>query len=255
MKTQSIARLGASLTLTTLTALAAIGFAQDAATKGSDAESDRYTAKEPSRDGTGKVYFGREIAHVMGHRALGWLERPEREREELPDEVVKNMELKPTDRVADIGAGSGYFSFRMAAKVPEGKVYAVDIQPEMLDYIRDKKTETGVTNIETVQGEIHDTKLPEGRIDAALMVDAYHEFSHPWEMMRSIVKGLRPGGRVILLEYRGEDPTVAIKPLHKMTVKQVTKEMAAVGLKLKEIRDFLPSQHFFVFEKPAEEKP
>ncbi|MCB1231886.1 MAG: class I SAM-dependent methyltransferase [Verrucomicrobiae bacterium] len=214
--------------------------------------SSRYTQKDPSRDGTGKVYLGREMAQVVGHGAVRWLERPEREREELPGKVIENMELKPTDVVADIGAGSGYFTFRMAPKVPEGKVLAVDIQQEMLDFIEGRKKETGHENVETILGKVDDTRLPEGQVDAVLMVDAYHEFSHPWEMMTSIVKGLKVGGRVILLEYRGEDPTVPIKPLHKMTERQAVKEMKAVGLEHVETREFLPSQHFMIFRKPAQ---
>ena len=209
-----------------------------------------YSQKIASRDGTGKVYMGREMAQVVGHGAVRWLERPEREREETPAEVIKNMELKPTDVVADIGAGSGYFTFRIAPVVPDGKALAVDIQQEMLDFIENRKKELKHGNVETILGQIDDTKLPEGQVDAVLMVDAYHEFSHPREMMESIVRGLKVGGRVILLEYRGEDPTVAIKPLHKMTERQAVREMEAVGLKHLETRDFLPSQHFMIFQKP-----
>lgn len=209
-----------------------------------------YSQKKPSRDGTGKVYMGRELAQVVGHGALRWLERPERETEEAPDAVIRNMDLKPDDTVADIGAGSGYFTFRIAPKVPDGKVLAVDIQQPMLDFIEKRKAETGLANVETILGRPHDTRLPAGSVDAVLVVDAYHEFSHPREMMTSVVNGLKPGGRVILLEYRGEDPTVAIKPLHKMTRKQVIREMRAVGLEHIETRDFLPSQHFMIFRKP-----
>ncbi len=221
--------------------------AQEAAAP--DEANPRYTRKVPSRDGTGKVYLGREMAQVVGHGAVRWLERPEREREELPKAVIENMELKTTDTVADIGAGSGYFTFRMAPVVTGGKVIAVDIQQEMLDFIEGRKEETGHQNVVTLLGEVDDTRLPKGEVDAVLMVDAYHEFSHPWEMMTSIVKGLKPGGRVILIEYRGEDPTVAIKPLHKMTQRQAIREMAAVGLEHVETRDFLPSQHFMIFRK------
>lgn len=231
--------------------LSASAFGQENPTEIAKEKSPpHYSTKKPSRDGTGKIYMGREMAQVVGHQAVRWLERPEREREELPKEVIKNMELKPADVVADIGAGSGYFSFRMAKEVPEGKVLSVDIQKEMLSFIENRKKDNGLTNVETVLGTIEDTKLPEGKVDAVLMVDAYHEFSHPREMMQSIVKGLKSGGRVILLEYRGEDPSVPIKPLHKMTQKQSIREMEAVGLKHKETRDFLPRQHFMVFVKP-----
>ena len=208
-----------------------------------------YTAKTPGPGGTGKVYMGREISQVVGHQAITWLERPERVGEELPDEVVRNMEVKPTDVVADIGAGSGYFSLRLAKLVPQGKVYAVDIQDEMLTFIQVRAAAQNLTNVISHKGEIFDTKLPENSIDVALMVDAYHEFSHPLEMMQSIAKALKPGGRLIQLEYRGEDPKVQIKALHKMTQWQVKREMAAVGLTWKETRDFLPIQHYFVFVK------
>lgn len=206
----------------------------------------------PTRDGTGKVYLGREIAHVMGHQAIDWLERRGREREERTDLVVHAMDLRETDVVADIGAGSGYFTFRLAPRVPRGRVIAVDIQQEMLDFIVEKNQQEHAGNIQTLLGTIEDTRLAAGSVDVVLMVDAYHEFSHPWEMMRSIVRGLKPGGRVILLEYRGEDDTVPIKPLHKMTVAQVRKEMEAAGLEWVETKDFLPWQHFLVFRKPSE---
>jgi SAM-dependent methyltransferase len=217
-------------------------------------EIPRYTAKEATRDGTGKVYMGREISQVVGVHAIGWLERRDREGEEKPSLVTDQMGLKPTDVIADIGAGSGYFSFLLAPLVPEGKVIAVDVQQEMLDFVEGQKKLRQIANVETLLGTIEDTKLPEESVDLVLMVDAYHEFSHPWEMMTSIVKGLAPGGRVVLLEYRGEDPTVPIKPLHKMTVQQIRREMEAVGLEFVEVRDFLPLQHFIVFTKPDKAK-
>ncbi len=209
-----------------------------------------YTQKKPSQDGTGKVYMGRETSHVVSYHAIQWLERRTRTDEEDPDAVVEGMDLKPDEVVADIGAGSGYFSFRIAKKVPQGKVIAVDINEKMLEFIDIKRGKLKLNNVEGVLGTIEDTKLPEGQVDAVLMVDAYHEFSHPYEMMQSIVKGLKPGGRVVLLEYRGEDPSVPIKPLHKMTQKQAIREMEAVGLKHQETKDFLPRQHFMVFVKP-----
>ncbi len=202
-------------------------------------------------DGIGKFYLGREIAHVMGHEGAAWLERPDREETELPQQVVEQMKLKPTDVVADIGAGTGYFTFRMSRVVPQGKVYAVDIQPEMLSIIEERKKTGQIVNVVGVLGTEMDTKLPVGVVDVALLVDAYHEFSYPREMMESIWKSLKPGGRVVEIEYRGEDPKVPIKPLHKMTVAQARKEMAAVGLVWKETKEFLPQQHFIVFEKPA----
>ena len=202
-------------------------------------------------DGIGKYYMNREIAKVMGHQAMMWLERSSRETEEKPDLTVERLDLKPDDVVADIGAGTGYFSFRMADLVPEGKVYAVDIQPEMLEAIAFLQEENNVTNIETVLGEEDQPNLPPESIDLALMVDAYHEFAYPREMMEGIVEALKPGGRVVLLEYRKENPMIMIKPLHKMTQKQVKKELKAVGLKWQETKEFLPQQHFLVFSKPV----
>lgn len=202
-------------------------------------------------DGIGKFYMGREIAHVMGHQGADWLERPDREQTELPDEVVKQMSLKPTDVVADIGAGTGYFTFRIAPLVKQGKVLAVDIQPEMLIFIEGRKKQFKADNVEMILSTETDTKLPAASVDVVLFVDAYHEFSYPREMMESIVRGLKPGGRIVQLEYRGEDPEVPIKRLHKMTVAQAKKEMVAVGLVWKETKEFLPQQHFLVFEKTS----
>jgi SAM-dependent methyltransferase len=210
-----------------------------------------YSRKTPSRDGTGKVYMGREISQVVSQHAIGWLERRDREGEEKPSLVMDHLELPKDGVVADIGAGSGYFSFLIAPLVPEGKVIAVDIQQEMLDFVEGKKKLKKVSNVETHLGTIEDTKLTEDTVDLAILVDAYHEFSHPREMAVSILKGLKPGGRLVLLEYRGEDPSVPIKPLHKMTVKQVRSEMEAIGFEFSEVRDFLPIQHFLVFRKPT----
>ena len=207
-------------------------------------------APERRTTGIGKFYMGREISFVMGHRAAGWLNRPERIREEMPDDVVENMKLEPNHVVADIGAGSGYFSFRIASIVPNGNVLAVDIQPEMLQLIEDQKSERDVSNIESVLGTVSDPNLEPNSIDAAIMVDAYHEFSHPFEMINGIYNALRPGGRIFLLEYRGEDASVPIRPLHKMTQEQVRKEMSVFGLEWTETLDFLPWQHMMVFTKP-----
>lgn len=204
-----------------------------------------------SPDGIGKFYLGREIAKVMGHQEMLWLERPSREIQEKPSKVIEALTLKPTDIVADLGAGTGYFSFRMANLVPQGKVYAVDIQPEMLDAINFLKTENKVFNIEPVLGNITNPNLPENSIDLILMVDAYHEFEYPREMMDELVKSLNSGGRVVLVEYRRENPLISIKTLHKMTENQVKKEMNAVGLSWKETKESLPQQHILIFEKPV----
>ena len=202
-------------------------------------------------DGIGKYYMGREIAQVMGHQAMGWLERKSRVTEEKPELTVQNLNLEPDSVVADIGAGSGYFSARIAQQVPEGKVYAVDIQPEMLEAIALLQENKQIDNIERILGSEDSPKLPPESIDLAFMVDAYHEFAYPREMMTGIVKALKPGGRVVLLEYRQENPMIMIKPLHKMTQKQVKKELKAVGLRWQSTKEFLPEQHFLVFSKPV----
>ncbi len=209
------------------------------------------TRADHDPDGIGKFYMGREIAHVMGYQGAEWLERPERVEEERPDQVVEQMKLKSTDVVADVGAGTGYFSFRISRVVSKGKVFAVDLQPEMLAIIERRKKQLNVENVVPLRSVETDAKLEANSVDVALMVDVYHEFSFPREMMLSVVKALRPGGRVVQIEYRGEDPNIPIKRLHKMTVAQARKEMAAVGLVWKETKSFLPQQHFIVHEKPA----
>ena len=214
-----------------------------------ESAGERYTYGTPSRDGIGKFYLGREISQVMGHRGAAWLERQSRVIDEAPNAAVQAMQLVPDAVVADIGAGTGYFSFRLAAQVPQGRVYAVDVQPEMLDIIRKRIERRSVDNVAAVTGKVDDPMLPAEAIDAVLLVDAYHEFAYPYEMMRGIVRALRPGGRVFLIEYRGEDASIPIKRLHKMTQQQAIREMQAVGLEWVETRDFLPTQHFMVFEK------
>jgi len=216
----------------------------------SQAQQDSiYQYRPASRDGIGKVYLGREIAQVMGHLGAGWLERPQREQEERTDRLLDVLDLRPTDVVADIGAGTGYFSFRLARLVPQGKVLAVDIQQEMIDYLEANKRRNKAPNVQAILGTISDPKLPANSVDLALMVDAYHEFSHPREMMEQIRKALRPGGRVVLVEYRADDPQVMIKELHKMSVAQASREMKAVGLRLEKTLTVLPQQHILVFRK------
>jgi ubiquinone/menaquinone biosynthesis C-methylase UbiE len=198
-------------------------------------------------DGIGRFYMGREIAQVMGHQGAGWLERRSRESEEQPQKVITALELKPTDTVADIGAGTGFFSFRIAPRVQ--KVFAVDVQPEMiqiLEYLKDKKQ---IQNVEPVLGTVKTPNLPNNSVDVALMVDAYHEFEYPREMMSAIADALKPGGKAVLVEYRGENPLVLIKGLHKMTQAQVKREMAAIGLTYRETRNSLPQQHVMIFQK------
>ncbi|HEY1121375.1 MAG TPA: class I SAM-dependent methyltransferase [Haloferula sp.] len=209
-----------------------------------------YTTGTASPDGIGKFFHGREIAKVMGHPAIGWLERTEREKEEAPSKAIAAIELAPDAVIADIGAGSGYYSFRISPKVPRGKVVAIDIQPEMLDFLRKKSAELKITNVEPHLGEIDDLKLPANSLDAALMVDSYHEFSHPREMLASLHSALKPGGRIFLLEFRGEDPNVPIKPLHKMTEAQARTEFEGSGFRFAGNLKPLPWQHLLVFERP-----
>ena len=186
----------------------------------------------------------------MGHLGAGWLERPDREREERTDLLLRLLALQPGDVVADIGAGTGYFALPMAAMVgTEGRVLAVDIQPEMLAIIERRARAAGTANVEPVLATEQDPRLPSGAVDVVLLVDAYHEFSHPREVMERVVESLSPRGRVVLVEYRGEDPRVPIKPLHKMTVAQAEREMAAVGLALTDLHDDLPLQHVMVFQR------
>lgn len=208
-----------------------------------------YSYTKENRDGIGKWYMGREISHVMGHLGASWLERPERELEERTDLLIENLGLKPTDVVVDLGAGTGYFSFKMAQLVPQGKVIAADIQQEMLDMVTARKEELNISNVETLLCTEKDPKLDPNSIDAVLIVDVYHEIEYPREVMKKIVEALRPDGRLILVEYRAEDPMVPIKRLHKMSLAQAEKEMKAVGLKLKENKNMLPRQHLMIFVK------
>lgn len=200
-------------------------------------------------DGIGKFYLGREIAKVMGHEGAGWLERSGRETSEQPQKAIAALHIKPTDIIADIGAGTGYFAFRISPLVPQGKVLAVDVQPEMLSLIEFVKKQENIQNVETILGTLDNPHLPPNTVDLALMVDAYHEFEYPQEMMQGIIQGLKPGGRVVLLEYRKENPFILIKDLHKMSEQQVKKEMEAVGLTWQETQSLLPQQHLMIFRK------
>jgi SAM-dependent methyltransferase len=201
-------------------------------------------------DGIGKFYMGREIAQVMGHQGAGWLERPEREKEEQPSKLLPALKLKHGDAVADIGAGSGYYTFRLAKEVgPKGKVFAVDIQKEMLAIIRQRMKAERLTNVVPILGTEKDPKLPESSVDLILLVDVYHEFAYPFEMVEAMVKTLKPKGRIVFVEFRKEDPNVPIKLVHKMYQKQVLKEMEPHPLRHVQTLDTLPWQHIIVFEK------
>lgn len=216
---------------------------------GAQDPQDHYIYKKDDPNGIGKWYLGREIAHVMGFQGIGWLERPEREKEENTSVLLKNMAIKPGDAIADIGAGSGYHVFKMAPMANRGTVYAVDIQDEMLAELRKNKSERGVENVVVVKGSEKSVNLPENSVDKVLMVDVYHEFAYPVEMITSIKKALKAGGKIFLIEYRGEDKNVPIKKVHKMTEKQAVKEMLEAGLKLEQNIVNLPWQHCMVFVK------
>ncbi|MEM8603625.1 MAG: class I SAM-dependent methyltransferase [Cyanobacteria bacterium P01_H01_bin.121] len=218
----------------------------------SAAEPDDYqTRRFHDPDGTGRFYLGREIAKVVGHRAALWLERPSRLAEEQPEQLIEQLSLQPDNVVADLGAGTGYLSLRLAKQVPEGRVLAVDLQPEMLDLLDFLRAEQQLENVQPILASVADPQLPTDQVDLVLMVDAYHEFAYPREVMLAVVKALKPGGRVVLAEYRGENWFSSIKRLHKMTAQQVKREMAAVGLTWLRTAESLPRQHLFFFEKPG----
>ena len=239
-----------ALTITLMFAAGQIMAADPAHNAPEDDTPGHYAMGKSSRDGIGKFYMGREIAHVMGHLGAGWLERPERVREERTELLLKLLALQPGETVADIGAGTGYFALPMAQIVgKQGRVFAVDIQPEMLAIIESRIRQEGQSNVTPLLATPSDPRLPTAAVDAILLVDAYHEFSHPREVMSGILDSLSERGRVFLVEYRGEDGAVPIKPLHKMTDKQATREMAAVGLVLERVHDDLPWQHVMVFRR------
>lgn len=201
-------------------------------------------------NGTGKFYMGREIAQVMGPGGIEWLDRPQREEEEHPTEVLDSLNLRPGEVVADLGAGSGYFTFRIAPRVGgTGKVLAVEIQEAMLNTLRTRAAAMKATNVEVVQGSETDPHLPANGVDLVLFVDVYHELAYPFEVMTKVREALKPGGRVVFVEYRKEDAAVRIKEVHKMSVKQLQKEMNAVGLVLVGTVETLPLQHIVIFEK------
>lgn len=208
-----------------------------------------YTYKQATPDGTGKFYLGREIAQVMGFEGAAWLERDTREQEENTKLAISKMPVKATDAVADIGAGTGYYTFPIAVKIPQGEVYAVEIQQSALDYLKLRSKELGLNNVVVVKSTATLPNLPNNSIDLAFMVDVYHELAYPQEMLLAIKQALKPGGKLLLIEYRGEDPTVEIKPLHKMTVKQVSKELKANGFHLLANESFLPIQHYLIYQK------
>ena len=225
--------------------------------KGSDKSSSkrpRYSFRKiHDPNGIGKFYMGREIAHVMGFAGAAWLERSSREREEKLSLLVKSLKLKPGMVVADIGAGSGVISMLMAEQIGgEGSILAVDVQQKMLDRLVQRARQRGLTNIKPIKGTSKSPNLKPGSVDLVILVDVYHEFDFPFEMLQQISAALKPGGRVAFVEYRKEDPTVPIKLVHKMSEAQVKKvaSLPELGLRWKETIGILPRQHIVVFERP-----
>jgi SAM-dependent methyltransferase len=208
-----------------------------------------YREGRASPDGIGKFYHGREIAAVMGFAGTPWLERPSRANEERPDLLVEELHLQPGMTVADIGAGSGYLSRRMAPIVGPGRVFAVDVQPQMVALLMELSQKSEFKNLVPIQADEDNVKLPSASIDLAVLVDVYHELAYPYEVMRSLTRALKPGGRVVLVEYRGEDPGVPIKRLHKMRVAQIRREMSVLALTWERTSERLPMQHIVVFRK------
>ncbi len=205
------------------------------------------TDGQKSRDGIGKYFMGREIAQVMGHQGAAWLERPERQAEEDTASVLRALEMKKEWVVADIGCGTGYYSYRMAPSVKE--VLGVEIQQEMLDLLMAAGKKNGITNVKPVLGTISDPKLPAGGVDLVLLVDVYHEFDHPVEMLTAIRQSLSATGRVALVEYKAEDPRIPIKPIHKLSEAQARKEFEAIGFTWDRTVSTLPWQHLIFFKR------
>lgn len=219
-----------------------------------NAATPLYREGAGSPDGIGKFYQGREIAAVMGFEGAPWLERSTRASEERPDLLVEELHLQPGMTVADIGAGSGYLSRLVAPLVQPGRVFAVDIQPQMIALLTELSHRRGLDNIVPIQSQADDVRLPPASVDLAVLVDVYHELSYPYEVMRSLVRALKPGGRVVLVEYRGEDPAVPIKKLHKMSQAQVRLEMSVLPVVWERTSERLPMQHIIVFRKSATSK-
>jgi precorrin-6B methylase 2 len=214
----------------------------------SGARYETRAAHDP--DGIGKFYLGREIAHVMGAGGIAWLEREERETEERPQAVIDALDIEPGQTIADLGAGSGYYSFRIAPIVgPNGKVLAIDVQPAMLSAIHTRAQRERVENLETALARADDPHLAPASVDLLFMVDVYHELEYPYEVMTRVREALKPGGRVALIEYRKEDPNVPIKEVHKMSEQQIVRELTAAGFKhLRTVRT-LPLHHVVIFSK------
>ncbi len=214
------------------------------------AAQERYTLKAGDPNGISKWYMGRQIAQVMSHYGIGWLEREEREQEENTTQLLKNLAVQPGMSIADIGAGSGYHSTLLSKMVGNGKVYAVDVEPEMIAYLNDRIKREGKKNIIPVLGTEKKVSLPANSMDMMLLVDVYHEFSYPYEMALSMLEALKPGGKLVLVEFRAEDPNVPIKAIHKMSQQQAVKEFKAAGFTFEKNISNLPWQHCLIFRKP-----
>ena len=212
--------------------------------------SERYQSVPANADGIGKSYMGRQIAHVMGWQGAAWLEREEREREERSDLLLRILAPAPGITVADVGAGSGYYARRIADAIgPAGKVYAIDVQPEMFAMLQSVARQRGYGHITPLLGATNDVKLPATSVDVAIMVDVYHEFEFPYEVLASVVRATKPGGRVVFVEYRAEDPRVPIKRLHKMSEAQIRREAEVHPLVWERTANDLPWQHVVIFKR------
>ena len=210
------------------------------------------TRVDPVTEESARFYMGRQIADLpLSEHSVVVLDRPGRDTEELPSRLVRAMQLRSTSVVADVGAGTGFFTFRLAEAVPSGRVLAIDVQPAMLDTIRVRMQRDGIRNITPILGQPDNPNLAPESVDVALIAASYHEFSHPKEMIEHLAAALRPGGRLILVEYRAEDSTVPVQFLHKMSVEQIRREVEVSGLKFRELKDVLPQQHVVVFQKPV----
>ena len=211
---------------------------------------ERYTVKSGDPNGINKWYMGRQIAHVMSHFGIEWLERKEREMEENTSQLLKNLAVQPGTAIADIGAGSGYHSTLLSKMVGTGKVYAVDVEPEMIAYLKARIKLEGHKSLIPVLSTEQKVSLPANSIDIMLLVDVYHEFSFPYEMTLSMLEALKPGGKLVLVEFRAEDPNVPIKTIHKMGEQQAVKEFKASGFLFEKNLGNLPWQHCLIFRKP-----
>lgn len=213
----------------------------------------RLAAQQDAHDDRPGASIQRRIAPPMSYVYADWLTRPEREREEQPDRVIDSLRIPRGSTVIDLGAGVGYFTWRLAKRVgPQGKVIAVDIQPEMLEMLEENLSKRGISNVDVVLGTESDPRLPEGVAQLALLVDVYHELADPIATMGHVRRALKPGGRLVVVEYRKEEPWIPIHPLHKMTVAEVRQEIEPTGFEFVELLGFLPSQHIVVFARPSE---